>query len=121
MAAIPVAAAAPLKNFVGMLHKGGLAALTPALTSTSEAITAIMLAELAANTRPVAATAQAMATCQVRSSLRSECLAHKIMTMTAAIGGKALSKPVCIELVPNSEIIKGAQIPSVYKPAEVPK
>src|ERR1700758_3017785 len=89
MVAIPLAAAGPARNRVGMLHNGGFAALMPILTSTSAATTEATPTAVPANASPMAATRQAITTCHVRSLVRSECQDHKYMATTAIDGGMA--------------------------------
>src|SRR5689334_21430616 len=113
MVAMPVAAATPDKNIVGMVHSGGLAQLMPTLTSVSAAIRPTRLCEVAAMTKPVAAARQAMMTCQVRSPVRSECRDHRTMAMTETVGGTAFNNPTVIDDTPISLMICGAQMPSV--------
>src|SRR5574338_143029 len=121
MVAMPVAAAAPDRNRVGMLHSGGLAQLIPTLTSVRAAIRPTMLLAPAATTSPIAAARQARMTCQVRSPVRSEWRDHSTMAITETIGGMAFRKPTVMDETPSCLMICGAQMPRVYKPAEVPK
>src|SRR4051794_9686924 len=81
--AMPAAAAEPDRNMVGMLHRGGFAELIPTLTSVSAITTTTTEPADPARARPAAATRQAMTTCQVRSPVRSECLAQRIMAIMA--------------------------------------
>ena len=69
---MPVAAAEPERNSVGIDQSGGLAELTPELTTTRAIITATSEAAKPAKKRPMPAAAQASVTCQVRSPVRSE-------------------------------------------------
>ena len=63
----------------------------------------------------------AIATCQVRSPVRSECLDQSTIATTEIIGGIAFTRPTVIDDTPKSLMICGAQILNVYRPAEVPK
>src|SRR5712664_210979 len=96
MVAIPAAAAEPDRNIVGILHRGGFAALMPMLTRVSAATTEITDVAEPASIRPTAAAMQAATTCQVRSPVRSEWRAQRTMATTATVGGTALSSPTCI-------------------------
>src|SRR5262245_61727703 len=111
MVAIPAAAAGPDRNMVGTLHSGGLHELMPILTSVSAASTAASPVAGAASARPNAANRHGITTCQVRSPVRSECRDHRIMTMTAAVGGMALRQPTSNDDSPNCLMICGAQMP----------
>lgn len=86
-----LAAAAPDKNVVGRLHNGGLAQLIPILTTVSAAINPIIPSVLPANTKPAAANKQAIMTCQILSTVKSECRDHKIIAMTETDGGIAVN------------------------------
>src|SRR5574343_2024845 len=97
MVGMPVAAAAPDRNMVGMLHSGGLAQLMPILTRVSAAIRPTTLLAPAATTRPTEAAMQASTTCQVRSPVRSEWRDQSTMAMTETMGGMALRKPTAID------------------------
>ena len=78
-------------------HSGGLAALMPTLTSAERSDDGDDGRRAPpASTSPAAATRQAMTTCQVRSPVRSEWRAHRIMAITATVGGMALRKPTAI-------------------------
>ena len=105
MVAMPVAAAAPDKNMVGMLHSGGLEQLMPTLTMVNAAIRPNILPVLAAIASPTAAVKQAKATCHVRSLVLSEWRDHRIMATTEIIGGIAFNRPTVIELTPSSLMI----------------
>ncbi|KKJ08394.1 hypothetical protein XF14_02515 [Burkholderia gladioli] len=111
--AIPAAAPEPDRNRLGIAHSGALAALMPTLTTTSAAITPTMVLEPPANTKPTQASAQGITTCQVRSPLRSEWRAQRIIATTASTLGIAFSKPVCRLPKPYWRMISGAHSPSV--------
>ena len=119
--AIPVAAAAPDRNMVGILHNGGFAQLIPMFTRVNAAIRPTILSAPAAITRPTAAAIQAIMTCQARSPVLSEWRDQRTMATTETIGGMAFRKPTAIDDTPRPLIICGAQIPKVYRPADVPK
>src|ERR1035441_3425094 len=96
MSAIPAAALAPERNMLGMAHTGPLAALTPIFTMVSARITPSAPAEFPAHTNPRQAARQGIATCHVRSSVRSEWRAQMIMAATATKLGAELSHPMVI-------------------------
>ena len=85
---MPAAAAGPDRNIVGIDHRGGFAALMPTLTTVRAATTATTELATPASARPTAATKQAMTTCHVRSPVRSEWRAQRIMAMIAIAGGR---------------------------------
>lgn len=72
IAAMPAAAAGPLRNRVGMLHRGGFDALIPTVTSVKASITVNNVLTLPAYISPPTASRQAPMTCQLRSLVRSE-------------------------------------------------
>src|ERR1700761_4850988 len=90
--AMPLAAAGPDRNSVGMLHNGGLAALIPTLTSTSAVTTARTPEDIPASASPIAAARQAITTCHVRSLVRSEFHDQRYIATTATVGGMAFSR-----------------------------
>jgi len=85
----------------------------PTWTSVRAATTATTELATPASARPTAATMQAMTTCQVRSPVRSEWRAQRIMAAMAIVGGTALRRPTCMVERPNCPMICGAQMPSV--------
>ena len=118
MSAMPAAAPVPARKAVGKLQNSGSVVRMPIVPSVSAAIASVVLVcQTAESTSPIAPATAGMAMCQRRSRVRSALRATRIMAMTAAPYGIAVSRPtekgsatpVCLMSV-------GSQKLTPYKP-----
>src|SRR6202000_2259503 len=94
-AAMPPAAAAPDRNAAGSVQITGRQPKMPKPAIDNAIIFSTGLSSPAPAEPPPAATSSAIATCQRRSSLRSEWRPHSTMLNTPTIYGSDVTKPVC--------------------------
>src|ERR1700754_2442297 len=107
IAAIPPAAAAPDRNAAGKVQITGRQPKMPKPAIDSATIFSVGSSSPAAAPIPPAATSSAIATCRLRSSLRSEWRPHRIMLITPTTYGSDVTKPVCRLVSPNDLTICG--------------
>src|SRR5579863_6087430 len=99
--AIPVAAPAPDKNRLGTAQSGPFEALLPKFTKVRATTAANAACASPAQTKPAQASRHGIATCQLRSMVRSELRAHAIIPTAATMLGTALIQPTAIGEKPN--------------------
>src|SRR5262249_37494765 len=82
----------------GTVQKVSSAQKEPIETKTNPKYRIIGNSKYVTTTQPIAASSIAMQRCHSRSLRRSELAAHKGMTATASIAGKAVTKPMTAKL-----------------------
>src|SRR6185437_15659136 len=109
------------RNMLGTAQSGGLGALLPKLTTARAATAGMAACASPAQTRPAHASRHGIATCQVRSIMRSELRPQAIMPSAATMLGIALIQPTARGEKPNCLIISGDHSPTAYNPADDPE